>query len=166
MEKDKSLKRNLIEYLRVILITLAFSYTVLFFFQISRVQGDSMLPTYEHSDILLVNKFLYKQGEPNYNDIVIVNYETEDETMFIVKRVIGVGGDCIEIIDNTLYVNDVMVYEDYLYDYMHNEDIKVDVPEGKIFVMGDNRNVSLDSRVMGYVDFEEDVIGKVMFTLW
>ena len=85
---------------------------------------------------------------------------------FIIKRVVGIGGDHIEIKDNELYLNGELLEEDYINGAMINsEDMVVDVPEGKVFVMGDNRNNSLDSRKLGYFDFDEDVIGRVFFTV-
>ena len=85
---------------------------------------------------------------------------------FIIKRVVGIGGDHIEIKDNQLYLNGELLQEDYINGAMINsEDMVVDVPEGKVFVMGDNRNNSLDSRKLGYFDFDEDVIGRVFFTV-
>ena len=85
---------------------------------------------------------------------------------FIIKRVVGIGGDHIEIKDNELYLNGELLEEDYINGAMINsEDMLVDVPEGKVFVMGDNRNNSLDSRKLGYFDFDEDVIGRVFFTV-
>lgn len=165
MNKEKNIKSSLLEYLRVILITLMFSYTILFFFQISRVHGTSMLPTYKQGDILLVDKFLYKKTEPERNDIIIVDYKNElEEELFIIKRVVGIEGDCVEIRNNKLFINGLELEEPYLYEEMDNADIKIDIPPGKLFVMGDNRNVSLDSREIGYVDFEDDVVGKVMFS--
>lgn len=166
MENEQSITRSLLEYLRVIIITLVISYIVLFFFQISKVNGVSMLPTYSQRQILFVNKVMYKYGEPERNDIVICDYQSDEGGFYIVKRIIGVGGDCVEIIDNEVFVNGTVIDEPYLYEEMIQDDMKVDVPLGKIFVMGDNRNVSLDSRTMGYMDFDEDVIGKVLFPLW
>lgn len=162
-EKSSSIKRSLLEYLRVIVVTLLFSYTLLFFFQVARVHGTSMLPNYDHGDILIVDKFLYKNGEPDYNDIVIVDYGSNDE-LYIIKRIVGLPGDCLEIINNELFINGELLVESYLYSEMLNEDMKVDIPSGKIFIMGDNRNVSLDSRSFGYVDFDSEVIGRVMFS--
>ena len=126
-----------------------------------------MLPTYHEGNIVLVDKVFYKHSEPKRNDIVVVDYKDANlKETFIIKRVIGIGGDHIEIKDNELYLNGKLLEEDYINGVMANsEDMTVDVPEGKVFVMGDNRNNSLDSRKLGYFDFENDVIGKVFFTV-
>lgn len=126
-----------------------------------------MLPTFHEGNIVLVDKVFYKRSEPERNDIVVVDYKdaNQNET-FIIKRVVGIGGDHIEIKDNELYLNGKLMDEDYINGIMINsEDMVVDVPKGKVFVMGDNRNNSLDSRKLGYFDFDDDVIGKVFFTV-
>lgn len=166
-ETAKSKKRVLLEYLRVIVITLIVTYGVLYFVQISRVYGTSMVPTFHEGNIVLVDKVFYKRGEPERNDIVVVDYRdaNQNET-FIIKRVVAVGGDHLEIKDNQVYLNGELLQEDYINGTMtNNEDMSIDIPEGKVFVMGDNRNNSLDSRRLGYFDFEDDVIGKVFFTV-
>ena len=166
-ETVNSKKRVLLEYLRVIVITLIVTYGVLYFVQISRVYGTSMVPTFHEGNIVLVDKVFYKRGEPERNDIVVVDYRdaNQNET-FIIKRVVAVGGDHLEIKDNQVYLNGELLQEDYINGTMtNNEDMSIDIPEGKVFVMGDNRNNSLDSRRLGYFDFEDDVIGKVFFTV-
>ena len=160
-------KRVWVEYFQVIVITLIITYGILYFVQISRVYGTSMIPTYHEGNIVLVDKVFYKHSEAKRNDIVVVDYKDVNlKETFIIKRVIGISGDRIEIKDNEVYLNGKLLEEDYINDVMTNtEDMIVDVPQGKVFVMGDNRNNSLDSRKLGYFDFEEDVIGKVFFTM-
>ena len=163
----KQKKSALLEYVKVIVVTLVVTYIMLYFFQVSRVYGTSMLPTYHEGNIVIVEKVFYKNSEPTYNDIVVVDYvnESSDET-YIIKRVVGVGGDHLEIKDNQFYRNGKLVEEEYINETMQTDNMVVDVPEGKIFVLGDNRNVSLDSRIIGYVDFKKDVIGKVVLKLF
>ena len=119
--------------------------------------------TYHEGNIVLVNKIFYKRDKPQRNDIVIVDYRSGEDETYIIKRVIAVGGDHIDIKDNTVYVNNQQIDESYIKEAMFTEDLSLDIPEGKIFVMGDNRNSSLDSRKLGVFDFENDVIGKVFF---
>lgn len=166
-EVKQSKKSILLDYLKAIVITLIVTYGVLYFVQISKVYGTSMLPTYHEGNIVLVDKVFYKHSEPKRNDIVVVDYKDANmKETFIIKRVVGIGGDHIEIEDNELYLNGELLEEDYINGAMINsEDMVVDVPEGKVFVMGDNRNNSLDSRKLGYFDFDEDVIGRVFFTV-
>jgi signal peptidase I len=159
------LKETFLEYVKIIIITVLITYTFLHFIQVSRVVGSSMEPTYHNGNIILVDKVFYK--EASYNDIVVVTYHIdEDNDEQIIKRVVGVGGDHLEVKDNKLYRNGELVEEDYIKETMETEDFSVDIPEGKIFVMGDNRNVSVDSRMIGYVDFDDDVIGKVFFKVF
>ena len=83
----------------------------------------------------------------------------------IIKRVIAVGGDHLDIKNNEVYINGKKIKENYIKENMNTEDLSIDIPKGKVFVMGDNRNHSLDSRKLGYFDFDNDVIGKVFFKI-
>ena len=166
-EATQSKKSILLEYLKVIVLTLVITYGVLYFIQISRVQMTSMVPTFKEGNIVLVDKVLYKNSSPQRNDIVIVDYkDANQKEKHIIKRVIAIGGDHVEIKDNIVYLNGKKLDENYVNGVMaNNEDMSINIPEGKVFVMGDNRNNSLDSRRLGYFDFDEDVIGRVFFTV-
>ena len=166
MEKN-DFKKSLLEYIKVIIITVALTLGVLYFVQISRVVGSSMEPTYHNGNIILVDKFFYKRGEPSYNDIVVVKYHVAEGEDQIIKRVVGLPGDHLEMKDNQLYRNGEQLNEDYINEVMQgNEDFAYDIPEGKIFVMGDNRNHSVDSREIGYIDFDDQVVGRVFFKVF
>ncbi len=158
----ESFKKTLWEYIQVILISIVTSFVILYFVQISRVVGESMEPTYHNGDIVLVDKVFYKQSKPSHNDIVVVKYGDEQ----IIKRVVAVAGDKVELKDNELYLNGNLVKEDYINEKMEYTDFSYEIPEGKIFVMGDNRNHSVDSRLIGYVDFEDEVVGKVFLKVF
>lgn len=164
---NKELKKSLLEYIKVILITVVITYAILYFVQISRVVGSSMENTYHNGNIILVDKIFYKQAEPSYNDIVVVKYEVSTNEDQIIKRIVGLPGDHLEMKDNQLYRNGQLLKEDYIREPMvDNEDFSYDIPEGKIFVMGDNRNNSVDSRMIGYIDFNEEVVGRVFFKVF
>lgn len=132
-----------------------------FLFTILIVEGESMLPTLKDGDRLLVNVFAAKQHDVKYGDIVIVRYTEEDKTKRLVKRVMGVAGDELEVKDGYLYRNNDLVEEDYINETQMEQDMgPITVKEDQYFVMGDNRNYSLDSRIIGAIE-EKDIIGIV-----
>lgn len=167
MEKEEIKKSALFEYMKVIILTVVVTYAVLFFVQVSKVVGDSMEPTYHNKDIILVDKVFYKRGNPHYNDIVVVKYRASAHEEQIIKRIVGLPGDHIEMKNNVFYRNGEKVDESYIFEPMTtNKDFSYDIPEGKVFVMGDNRNISIDSRMIGYIDFDDQVVGKVFFKVF
>lgn len=126
-------------------------------FTIVKVDGNSMQPTLQHNDFMLV-----KKEKPKRFDIVVLDERLEDggETKKIVKRVIGLPNDHITVIDGVLYINNSK-YEEH---YLSEENIRqfklvnfdTVVPEGHIFVLGDNRDISKDSRSVG--NFKESAL--------
>ena len=130
------------------------------------VDGPSMRPTLQHEERLVVSKFIYKLRDPEKGEILIFKYPRDPSRDFI-KRVIAVGGDTIEIKEGRVYVNDQMLKEDYILEKTRTEYPKVTVPEGTVFVMGDNRNNSDDSRFadVGFVPLDM-IKGKAMLVFW
>lgn len=166
LEKEE-IKKSLFEYTKVILATVIVTFGILHFVQVSRVVGASMEPTYHSGNIILVDKVFYKRGTPSYNDIVVVAYHVSAGEDQIIKRIVGLPGDHIEMKDNQLYRNGELLNEDYINEPMvGNQDFAYDIPEGKVFVMGDNRNNSVDSRMIGYIDFDDQVVGRVFFKVF
>ncbi|MDO5812657.1 MAG: signal peptidase I [Bacillota bacterium] len=163
-KKDNELS-ELLDLLKVIVLTMIGTFIVLQFVQVSRVNGSSMENTYFQNNIVLIDKVFYKRQQPKRNDIIIVDYDDGLDDTLIIKRVIAVGGDHLDIINNEVYINGKKIKENYIKEKMDTEDLSVDIPKGKVFVMGDNRNHSLDSRKLGYFDFKDDVIGKVFFKI-
>ena len=146
-----------------------------FFGRLTRVDGESMTNTLQHNQLLLVWSLGY---QPEQGDIVVLNKTTAQHLggVAIVKRVIATGGQTVDIDYDTssVYVDGVRLEEDYIkepmLDITSNEmyaQTHFEVPEGSIFVMGDNRNGSDDSRDMriGTID-EGYVLGKAVFSLF
>jgi signal peptidase I len=139
---------------------------VTFVCQVARVEGQSMAPTLEDQDRLIVNKFAYRIGDPRRNDIVMLYYPVNPDKSFV-KRIIAEPGDEIHIVDGRVYVNDVPVKDDYVPAHYRSHDDygPVHVKEGYYFVMGDHRNNSSDSRHWGEVP-KKYIIGKVQLRWW
>jgi len=128
-----------------------------------RVDGFSMRPTLEDSELVLVNKMAYWLGQPKHGDIVVFRYPV-NPSEDLIKRVIGLPGDEVKIHDGKVYINGLAVNEPYIAaapDYF-GEWV---VPQGKLFVLGDNRNDSLDSHEWGVLPLE-NVIGKAVLIYW
>ncbi len=130
------------------------------------VDGPSMRPTLQHEERLVVSKFIYKLRNPERGEVLIFRYPRDPSRDFI-KRVIAIGGDTFEIKDGRVYINGQMQTEDYILEKTRSEYPKVTIPEGTVFVMGDNRNNSDDSRFadVGFVPFEL-IKGKALMIFW
>jgi signal peptidase I len=139
---------------------------VTFGFQVARVDGQSMAPTLEDQDRLIVNKFAYRIGEPSRGDIVMLYYPLDPDTSFV-KRIIAEEGDQVRIVDGQVYVNDIPLSDDFVpEEYRSRDNLSPEiVPEGYYYVMGDHRNNSSDSRHWGNVP-KKYVIGKVQLRWW
>jgi len=171
-------KSETMEWLKAVLIALLLAILIRYFlFAPIVVEGQSMMPTLHHTDRMIVNKIGYTIGEPKRFDIIVFHATEEQD---YIKRVIGLPGDTIEYRDDLLYINGELVEEPYLEDLKNqlvpgelltynfsleqvtNEQV---VPKDHIFVLGDNRRHSLDSRDIGFIPIEE-IIGKANVVYW
>ncbi|MEG0832296.1 MAG: signal peptidase I, partial [Acidaminococcaceae bacterium] len=128
--------------------------------------GPSMLPTLENRERLLVNKFIYFVTDPQKDEIIVFKYPMDESRDFI-KRVIAVGGDTVELRDGQVYINGVAKKETYTKERNHSTYRKAVVPKGHVFVLGDNRNNSEDSRYadVGFVPLKL-IKGKASVIFW
>ncbi|MHC6179596.1 signal peptidase I [Clostridium sp. JNZ X4-2] len=159
--------KELIEIGKSILIAIIAAFLIItFIFETVSVDGHSMDPTLNNGDRLIVEKVSYYFRAPKPGDIVVIKYPADPKEKFI-KRVIGVGGDRVRIEDGKLYVNDVVKNEPYILETMTGNFDEVTVPQNTVFVLGDNRNNSRDSRYpdVGFVSYKM-VVGRAAFRLY
>ncbi|HLO14320.1 MAG TPA: signal peptidase I [Anaerolineales bacterium] len=128
-----------------------------------RVDGISMTPTLQNGEYILVNKLAYKTGEPTRGDIVVFIFPVNPQEDLI-KRVIGLPGESVSVHNGTVSVNGVSLTEPYIAAAPAYDGDWV-VPEGQLFVLGDNRNDSRDSHQWGLLPIE-NVIGKAVLIYW
>jgi signal peptidase I len=160
-------KDELVAWVKTLLSAAVYAVLIVTFgFQVARVEGQSMAPTLEDQDRLIVNKLVYRIGEPRRGDIVMLYYPLNPEKSFV-KRVIAEEGDTVRIVDGRVYVNDIPLKDDYVpSEFRSHDDWGPQViPEGYYFVMGDHRNNSSDSRHWGMVP-KKYIIGKVQLRWW
>ena len=155
-EEPYSLKRFLIDTIQVVGSALALTFIILIFIQPSVVDGPSMQPTYYTKDFLI----LWRHGDIKRNDIIAFdsNNPTHDD---YIKRVIAIEGDHLVISNSVVTVNGEVIEEPYIKESTFKGEVDMVISENCVFVMGDNRNDSRDSRVMGEINLD-DVIGKVI----
>ena len=155
---DKS-KNEVLEWIKSIGIAVTVAIIIkTFVFNSTYVLGNSMYPTLHEKDRLFAVKVpLYFSG-PDRGDVIVLE-APDNENKDYIKRVIGIGGDKVQIIDGKVYLNDELLVEDYIeadaYTQIYSLDTWV-VPEGHIFVLGDNREegASKDSRYFGCVSLD------------
>lgn len=129
-----------------------------------RVDGPSMEPSYYHNNRVVVSKASYWFGEIERGDVIVFPAPPNPEEDYI-KRVIGLPDDQVRVTNGVVYVNDNPLEEPYIMAPPIANMRQTTVPPGMVFVMGDNRNVSSDSRSWGPLNIEE-IIGKAVFVYW
>lgn len=153
---------------KYIIIALVILFVFVFVFSVTQVVGDSMDPNLKDGDILIVNKLKYRFSSVKRGDIISLKYA---DTKYLIKRVIGMPGDTVEIKNNVLYINNKVYEENYLKPNMNYKDFKLSelnynkIPNDMYLVLGDNREISLDSRKIGLIK-KEDINGKISFRFW
>jgi signal peptidase I len=170
--REKSVIR---QYAEAFIIAIVLAMVIrTFVVQAFKIPSGSMLPTLQIGDHLLVNKFLYWFTDPKRGDIIVFKFP-QDEGRDFIKRVIALPGDKVEVRGKQVYVNDEPVQESYavhldpsMQDNPHSPRDHygpVRIPPGQLFMMGDNRDYSMDSRFWGYLDTKK-IKGKAFIIYW
>jgi len=174
------LKKEIYEWLVAIAIALVLLFVIhQFLFLTYSVKGDSMYPTLKDGEKVIVSRINYTLGNIDDGDVIVFHADKKSD---YVKRVIGRAGDTVSYKGDTLYVNDKEVKEPYLdenklaktnvlltenfsVEDLVNSGGKAKIPDGQLLVLGDNREVSKDSRYFGLIK-EEQVVGEVVLRFW
>ena len=158
----KKFLKELIPYIEIIVVVVLIRT---FLVTPVMVSGDSMVPTLKNKEVLLLNKINYIINDIERFDVVVIELNNKE----IIKRVIGLPGETVEYRDNTLYIDGHELDNDYDFD---TEDFDLEsicncneIPKDKYLVLGDNRKVSADSRIIGLID-KKDIKGSVRVSLW
>lgn len=163
-----SIKEHILDISKYIIIILCIIFFIIYIASITQVVGNSMSPTLKDGQVVILNKFQYRFFDIKREDIISLSYQ---DTKYLIKRVIGLPGEKIKIVDNKLYINDKIYEEKYIeeninYENFDLKDLGYDIiPKNMYLVLGDNRKNSLDSRKIGLIK-KEDIKGKIFFRFW
>lgn len=154
-------KRFVLEVLQTLLISVLLYFGINAISARIRVQSISMQPTLTERDFVLVNKLAYKVSDPRHGDVIVFLPPPDPQGEPYIKRIIGLPGDAVRVDSGQVFVNDVLQKEPYIQASPNYRGNWV-VPEGMVFVLGDNRNNSSDSHQWGMVPIE-NIIGRAEF---
>ncbi len=171
--KQEKSKNELWEWIKALAVAVILAFVIRsFLFAPFVVDGTSMMPNLHDRERLIVTKLIYFIQDPKPGDVIVFHATKERD---YIKRVIGVAGDKVEMKNDQLLINNQPVEETYLNEYKKQAKIEgypltadfgpVEVPKGELFVMGDNRRNSKDSRMIGAIPLES-VVGRADVVFW
>jgi signal peptidase I len=162
-EQTDDWKRFTLDILETIILAIALYFGINAISARVRVDGFSMVPTLQDGEYILVSKLSYKTGVPARGDIIVFSLPT-DQRQDLIKRVIGLPGETVNIQNGTVSINGNILTETYIaQEPQYNGEWTV--PDGQLFVLGDNRNNSKDSHQWRFLPME-NVIGKAIIIYW
>ena len=166
----KGIIKELLAWLAMIAVVVAATYLVVTFVgQRTQVSGESMETTLSDGDHLIVDKISYRFRDPERYDIVVFPYRLEENTYYI-KRIIGLPGETVQIVDGYVCINGVQLDEHYGNEIMEKPGIAaepVTLGEDEYFVLGDNRNNSQDSRTASVgVIHRDEILSRAWVRIW
>lgn len=168
-ERDGELKEVLGWILYILIVICATYLIVTYVGQRTKVSGDSMQATLQDGDNLIVDKISYRFRDPKRYEIIVFPYRYAEDTYYI-KRIIGLPGETVQIIDGYVYIDGEQLDEDYGLEVMNNPGNAanpITLGEDEYFVLGDNRNRSADSRESNVgVLHRDELIGRAWVRIW
>ncbi len=163
--KTAEKKRSVWGWVFAICIAVIVAFLVrAFLFEIIKVDGPSMQPTLHTDERVAVEKVTRYSGLPQRGDIIIVHYPDGTDKNYV-KRVIGLPGETIEVKNSMVYINGQAFEEDYVSPEPYGDILPAFVPENTVYVMGDNRANSMDSRLVGPIGHDQ-IVGHAMATIY
>lgn len=163
-----SIREFLLDTIKLIILIVVIIFLMVFVFSVTQVVGNSMYPTLKDGEVFILDKISYRFQKIERGDIISLDYA---DTKYLIKRVIGLPGETVNIINNKLYINNTLYEEEYISDDLVYDDFYLSslgittIPEDMYLVLGDNRVDSLDSRKIGLIN-KEDINGKIAFRFW
>lgn len=169
-QRKKSILKEVISWIFYFLILLGAIYLVVHYVgERTEVNGESMYPSLEDGDNLIVDKISYHFSDPKRFDVVVFPFQYQQGTFYI-KRIIGLPGETVQIYEGNIYINGKVLEESYGYEPIKNAGLASDVVTlgaDEYFVLGDNRNNSADSREPSVGNISrEDIVGKAWLRIW
>ncbi len=169
-EKKPGILREILGFLIYVGIVVGITFFIITFVgQRTYVSGSSMENTLSHGDNLIVDKITYRFSDPKRYDIIVFPFRHE-ENVYYIKRIIGLPGETIQIQDGSIYINGEILSESYGREVMKSAGLAEDpitLGEGEYFVLGDNRNDSMDSRDPGVsTSHRAVIIGGAWVRIW
>jgi signal peptidase I len=169
---EKSLWNQIRENIVILAIALGLSLLIRTFVAEPRfIPSDSMFPTLEINDRLVIEKVSYYLNSPQFGDIIVFTPPSQLQEIgygadqAFIKRIIGKPGQTIEVKNGRVYIDNQPQFERYIAEEPHYQLPPVKVPDNSYFMMGDNRNDSNDSHVWGFLP-KENIIGRAVFRFW
>ena len=163
-----SIRELLIDTFKLVIVVFIILFLMIYVVSVTQVVGSSMIPNLHDGDVLILSKANYRIFDVKRGDIISLDYE---DTKYLIKRVIGLPGDDVDIIDNQLYINGKVYEEDYLDEELNYDDFSLQdlgyatIPEDYYLVLGDNREDSIDSREIGLIS-KDEINGKIVLRIW
>lgn len=163
-----SIRELLWDTIKLVAVIVVILFLMIYVVSVTQVVGSSMNSTLVDGDVLILSKANYRFFDIKRGDIISLDYE---DTKYLIKRVVGLPGEIIEIKNNTLYINGEISEEEYLDEGLVYPDFSLNdlgydkIPADMYFVLGDNRENSLDSREIGLIS-KDSVNGKIVLRIW